>query len=386
MAQINPLLLASVATADPTGSFSKGLQSTQAAKLNQEAIRQQKTKTTSAEQKGQLQTAVLKGIELEKVLSQADSQIAQQQALESLDRDIAEAEGAGRSADNVKRLRQQVATGDISGAITGLQRDREQAKAFGIGEEALSARTAAGGGATGALAKQLIDEGSAKNVEEALFLIKGGAGRGLTVDPTGTVISRTGVAEAQAGIAGKKTEAVKAAELKFTEQIESAKLKGSGKTAENELQRRAREKTSSSVAFLREQFNNLKDIGAIVDDTEPFAENIKRSVEASSIGQFIGRISGDKAQTIRKNIDDAKPGLLLDLMNSSGASARALDSDAELKIWLRTTGDTKSSIQSNLAMLKRIDNFMKISGGKEDRQTTQPKTRKLFNPTTGEFE
>lgn len=141
----------------------------------------------------------------------------------------------------------------------------------------------------------------------------------------------------------------------------SGSVEGKGEITPKDQSQRSRENASKMISSMKEDFIKLGEMGAIVDETKGTAPNIAASIGASPIGQFTGKITGDEAQTIRKQIDDMKPKLLLAIMQAGGASAKALDSNAELAQWLRTVGDTSSSLQSNLTNLDRINEIIGLS-------------------------
>jgi hypothetical protein len=93
------------------------------------------------------------------------------------------------------------------------------------------------------------------------------------------------------------------------------------------------------------------------------------------LGQTVGGAVGTKEQTARKEIDSSRMRLLTAIMAATGQSAKQLDSNTELKIWLDSLGSTKGDYESNMAILQNIENaFLKKKGaaGGDDVDTKNP--------------
>jgi hypothetical protein len=198
--------------------------------------------------------------------------------------------------------------------------------------------------------KPVFDEASKLRLEKARgqfakFDLQGAAYKSV-IDAGGTE------AEAlQAGINAKRRSADEEG------LVAAAKKEGSTRGQRG----RDSEQLGTIITDMRGNFNKLSAAGAIVDETKPATDNILTSLRTTGVGQAVGKMAGTPEQGLRKQIDSAKPQLLLKLMSASGASARSLDSDNELKTWLGTVGDTQSSLQANLAMLDRIEKMSQLT-------------------------
>jgi len=168
----------------------------------------------------------------------------------------------------------------------------------------------------------------------------------------------------------KIAQALAQIEIDNAAEIERQKKIGKGEISDVEKRDVSKKHLQSMINGLRDDFIGLGDLGEIIDVDEGKVSNLIRAGKSSAAGQYLDTITGDRAQVLRDGIDMAKPQLLLKLMSASDASARALDSDNELKIWLNTTGDTKRSLQSNLNMLERIETIAGTgSSGTGDKNT-----------------
>lgn len=71
-------------------------------------------------------------------------------------------------------------------------------------------------------------------------------------------------------------------------------------------------------------------------------------------GQDVGRAFGTKEQTIRDKLDAKKKLLSRVIMQATGMSAKQMDSNTELKMFLNSLGNPSSSYQSNKDILKTL--------------------------------
>jgi hypothetical protein len=135
------------------------------------------------------------------------------------------------------------------------------------------------------------------------------------------------------GIAGKEPAAAKAAETR-----------GTGLKAVDE-----------QVANLRDLYNQLDEGGGIIDPEKGAISNAGAWVKSRGVGQTAGNILGTKNQSARNQIAQQRPLLLRAIMAATGMSARSLDSNAELKLWLSAATDPQLDVASNRAALDNIE-------------------------------
>lgn len=135
------------------------------------------------------------------------------------------------------------------------------------------------------------------------------------------------------GIAGKEPASAKAEETR-----------GTGKKAVDE-----------QVANLRDLYSQLDEGGGIVDPDKGTLANAKAWTASSGPGQFLGRIAGTKNQSARNQIAQQRPLLLRAIMSATGMSARSLDSNTELKLWLAAATDPTLDVAANRAALDNIE-------------------------------
>ena len=152
---------------------------------------------------------------------------------------------------------------------------------------------------------------------------------------------------------------------------EKARQQEIGKTS---IARETSQKTLGGMFDIMDtSLESLRKNNAIIDDEKTAGENLLIAAKTSGVGRAVSSRAGDPNETLRRTIDSLKPRALLAIMQAGGASARALDSNVELKTWLETMGDTgKYSYQTNKAMLESLKAHVKsfnvdLDGGGENK-------------------
>lgn len=122
------------------------------------------------------------------------------------------------------------------------------------------------------------------------------------------------------------------------------------------------------VATLRNSYDVLDKGAGITSTEEGVLSNLGRTISKSPVGQLAGGAVGGKNQKERDAIAQARPMLLQAIMKATGMSAKQMDSNAELKLYLATATDPTLSLQANREALDRIERL--FGGG-------------MTNPNTG---
>ncbi len=118
------------------------------------------------------------------------------------------------------------------------------------------------------------------------------------------------------------------------------------------------------IAQLRSSYNELEKSGGITDPNAGALSNVGAAIKSSGPGQFVGRVFGTLNQSERNKIAQSRPILLAALKEATGMSARQLDSNAELKLWLSAATDPQLDIEANRAALANIENFIAAKSGR----------------------
>lgn len=148
------------------------------------------------------------------------------------------------------------------------------------------------------------------------------------------------------------------ADRKSREAVAAAKTDA---TAETKAQ--GADSLDALMAQLRSSYGVLKDSGGITSTDASGLDNAQAAVQSSAPGQFLGRVFGTKNQSERNSIAQTRPLLLAAIKDATGMSARQLDSNAELKLWLSAATDPTLDVQANVRALDNIDAFVKARAG-----------------------
>ena len=173
-----------------------------------------------------------------------------------------------------------------------------------------------------------------------------------------TVISRQekqlspGAAEAN-DIARGNLE-VSRGRLKLAEDAAKSKV-----SAADTKKQEAASQLDDIVASLKSQYDMLERSGGITSTENGVLSNLAASAESSGVGQYVGKVLGTQNQSARNQIIMTRPQLLLAIKNASGMTARQLDSNADLKLWLQAATDPQLDVQANR---KALDNIVKFIG------------------------
>jgi hypothetical protein len=110
-----------------------------------------------------------------------------------------------------------------------------------------------------------------------------------------------------------------------------------------------------AIGTLRDAYDRLEKGGGITSTKNEGLDNLPAAVSASGLGQAVGKMFGTQNQSARNDIAMARPALLASLMKATGMSAKQMDSNAELKLWLATATDPTLDVESNRRALENIE-------------------------------
>lgn len=134
----------------------------------------------------------------------------------------------------------------------------------------------------------------------------------------------------------------------------------------------------TAITSLRSAYDRLEKGGGITSTNKGAMGNIGAFASSSGPGQLVGKALGTENQSARNDIAMTRPALLASLMKATGMSAKQMDSNAELKLWLATATDPTLDVESNRRALANIEK--KYLGGSA--ALTKPEAAKPASATT----
>lgn len=142
-----------------------------------------------------------------------------------------------------------------------------------------------------------------------------------------------------------------------------------------------RETVSKIIGDLRNSYNVLNENNAITSTQNRILTNLGAWSSSTGPGQTIASMFGTRSQKERDSIAQTRPLLMQAIMKATGMSAKQMDSNAELKMYLATATDPKLSLEANLAALDRLDELYGLSG-KQLRAQQQAKPANAEKPAS----
>lgn len=153
--------------------------------------------------------------------------------------------------------------------------------------------------------------------------------------------------------------------MKWTNEGNLEEIPGGGEDAKRINATTGKQDVSKLVSDLGKYYDTLDKNNAIVSQKKSGLENLSARLSSGEAGQFLGGALGTQSQTARDAIAQARPLLLQAIKNATGMSAKQMDSNAELKMYLAAATDPKLSLEANKDALKRLDELygLNLSNG-----------------------
>ena len=127
---------------------------------------------------------------------------------------------------------------------------------------------------------------------------------------------------------------------------------------------------STEIMKLKESYEKLFKGGGITDPSLSGYKNLVAKASTTPLGQGFASTFGTQNASERDKIAQARPLLMGAIMRATGMSAKAIDSNAELKLWLATATDPTKSYEANIAALENIENLYGLTA--LERQAVAP--------------
>jgi hypothetical protein len=122
-----------------------------------------------------------------------------------------------------------------------------------------------------------------------------------------------------------------------------------------------RETVDTLVTGLKGQYDILKEGGGITTKDNTFM-NIPAFISSTGVGQTTGKLFGTQNQSARNTIAQSRPLLLQAIKKATGASAKEMDSNVELQMYLRAATDPTLDYEANIYALEQLQTLYGIGG------------------------
>lgn len=147
-----------------------------------------------------------------------------------------------------------------------------------------------------------------------------------------------------------------------------------------------RDTVSSLISGLKGYYETLASGGGITNTEQSGLSNLGAGIASSGIGQTTGKLFGTKNQSARNEIAQQRPLLLNAIKQATGMSAKQMDSNAELKLYLSAATDPQLDLQANLSALRKLDELygtgtIMPTAPNESRGTIRPAAPKAKSTT-----
>jgi hypothetical protein len=120
-----------------------------------------------------------------------------------------------------------------------------------------------------------------------------------------------------------------------------------------------RETVDTLIAGLKDQYGILKEGGGITSKDNTLM-NVPAYLSSTGAGQATGKMFGTANQSARNTIVQSRPLLLAAIKNATGMSAKQMDSNVELKMYLAAATDPSLDYEANMAALNQLETLYGI--------------------------
>lgn len=138
----------------------------------------------------------------------------------------------------------------------------------------------------------------------------------------------------------------------------------------NEQSASGKEQVSGILSNLRDMYGQLDQGGGIQSSDKGVLSNITSRIQSTGAGQTIGQFAGTKNQRLRDSIEQQRPLLLQAIKQATGMSAKQMDSNAEMRLFLAAATDPTKDIQANMEALDNLERMF-VQGGRKISPPTQ---------------
>ena len=116
-----------------------------------------------------------------------------------------------------------------------------------------------------------------------------------------------------------------------------------------------KDQVDTLITGLQDQYRKLATGGGITSTGQSALGNAQGWLSSSEAGQTVGKMLGTENQSARNTIAQSRPLLLQAIKNATGMSAKQMDSNAELKMYLAAATDPKLDLEANMTALEQLN-------------------------------
>lgn len=154
----------------------------------------------------------------------------------------------------------------------------------------------------------------------------------------------------------------------ITAEAQAAKAERKSQEAEDKTAK-GKNTVSALTGMLKEYYDNLDKMGAIVSTHRSVVDNARAQAMLSNPGQMLGGAAGTEAQKNLNQITSTRPLLLNAIKEATGMTAKQMDSNVELQMYLRSATDPKLGYEANIEALKNLDKLYGLGMFEQKAQT-----------------
>jgi hypothetical protein len=146
-----------------------------------------------------------------------------------------------------------------------------------------------------------------------------------------------------------------------------------------------RRQVTEIVNTLNDRYNELERLGGVISTERGAIPNLGTRLAASGPGQLLLGGMGTQTGSQREQIITARPLLMQAIRQATGMSAKAMDSNVELKFYMQAATDPTLGIEANRAAMALLDRTyglgMGVNADPEKVRELQQRARGSQSPT-----
>jgi hypothetical protein len=169
---------------------------------------------------------------------------------------------------------------------------------------------------------------------------------------------------------------------RFTSDGSLEPIKGGPADLKSQQKFAGQENVDTLIGGLRDQYNVLLANEGITSKEAGTIPNLRSAISRSAVGQTVGQAVGSTNQSARNTIAQSRPLLLNAIKEATGMSAKQMDSNAELKMYLAAATDPTLDYESNMYALNQLETLFGTPSANRQSGANVPSTNAPSAPQT----